>query len=214
MKNKQQKQHRVILTIVEYRELTLYYRAKYDITPETCNYNGYSCSKCKKVTVVSEDLDFGTTPMLVNCPICGTKATSLMYKTVMNEKDVNLHFYRPNYTQYLYLSRDAQEHIVQGGLLMRWVTPVKKVQEPITVNNTSATNKFANLMDKFRESLEECKPIFTSLKNNLSLDDVINMQLSPVPTHINGQKLGRRKRLALLDKQIKSKMRGNDEKFN
>lgn len=87
--------------------------------------NVYMCPKCGK-GFVSEDIDQGTTPFMVNCLTdgCDGKAESFCYKApaeLLSRYNPAVEFYKPTYQERKKMTHAMQQHVSKGGLAMRIV---------------------------------------------------------------------------------------------
>ena len=93
--------------------------------------NAYFCQKCRRA-YITVDIDEGTTPMIIHCDACGSYAISMMYSLSVvfkldlsegryppNEMKPDFEFYKPGQAEYAGLLPSQQEHVDNGGLLMR-----------------------------------------------------------------------------------------------
>lgn len=83
-------------------------------------HNCYSCPN-KHITKTI-DIDSGTTPMFINCPVCQQRATSTFYNDIAPEQKPTHEWFRPTLEQTMkWRSKNPQmcEHILMGGLELR-----------------------------------------------------------------------------------------------
>jgi len=91
--------------------------------------NAYFCQKCRRA-YITVDIDEGTTPMIIHCDACGSYAISMMYNVpgvfrfdfsggLPTEMTPDFEFYKPGQAEYAGLLPSQQEHVDNGGLLMR-----------------------------------------------------------------------------------------------
>lgn len=81
--------------------------------------NCYTCSnpKCGHITK-TKDVDAGVTPMFFECEVCGSRATSSMYRDIVPDKQPTIEWYRPNLAQVIKMRKKPNllDHILSGGL--------------------------------------------------------------------------------------------------
>jgi hypothetical protein len=86
--------------------------------------NWYWCSKCRGWTV-TVDLEGGVTPFMINCRAredCTNMTTSMLYPEIPPPgapTEPSWEWYRPTRAQLMSLPFELQEHVKQGGLLVR-----------------------------------------------------------------------------------------------
>jgi hypothetical protein len=91
--------------------------------PGTGDYNGYTCEKCKAVTMVIH-ADPGVTPMFLGCkqPDCDGRAVSMGYPPGSPPKQLlpaKWEWYRPELDDPILKEPGMMEHVSRGGLALR-----------------------------------------------------------------------------------------------
>ncbi len=92
--------------------------------------NVYRCEKCGGETV-TVDRDAGVTPFMINCratPGCDGESQSSFYR-VPQDLTPKWEWYRPGALERLRLTVYVNDHVKQGGLLLRSVDDGRKATE-------------------------------------------------------------------------------------
>ena len=88
----------------------------------TNRLNTYTCAAGHVTT--TKDIHAGTTPMVINCPLCLMAKTpvlsaySAMYRPTKVGK-VSIEWYRPEWVEFEKLHPMLMRHVLDGGLLLR-----------------------------------------------------------------------------------------------
>lgn len=92
---------------------------KIDITNRV---NCYRCTQCQRFTK-TKDVDAGVTPFIHKCEYCGGTAQSTFYHDVAQSQKPTQEWYRPSLEQVLKMDEWMRDHVLQGGLVNRTLTP-------------------------------------------------------------------------------------------
>lgn len=101
--------------------------------------NAYFCPDCYHTTV-TVDVDEGVTPMFIACGNCGKTAGSFMYQLPgcialpsgqMGGTDATHEWYKPNEEELKDKTPAEQDHVKQGGLLLRLRTDAKAIRTQV-----------------------------------------------------------------------------------
>lgn len=93
----------------------------------------YECHDCDHISYTKYQ-DKGVTPFLIQCDKCGgLMAHVKTLPTVLIPADVI--WYRPSFEEYKQLSPAQQQHVQQGGLIRKYVTPSQ--QPEVHKSNTN-----------------------------------------------------------------------------
>lgn len=86
--------------------------------------NIYRCQICYN-QIITIDRDSGVTPFMIRCRESGCIGTaqSLLYRVGLTVP-CSHEWYRPDVAEFKTLDRNTQEHVRQGGLLLREIPPI------------------------------------------------------------------------------------------
>ena len=99
--------------------------------------NAYICKQCRKVTLLVH-VDLGVTPMFIPCTShgCNGVAISFMYRlpppllvSLNNELLPSHEWYKPSEIEFNMLDKSQQDHVKNGGLLIRERTKAEAIMQ-------------------------------------------------------------------------------------
>lgn len=98
--------------------------------------NMYQCDTCGGV-IVTVHRQHGVTPMFLNCRAtngCAGSMASAMYAPVPEMFTPTHEWYVPTVDELQQMNREMREHIEQGGLMIRKVTPFRSWRDEMTAS--------------------------------------------------------------------------------